>query len=69
MTTQTIEETEVRSNWQPEWTVYSKRGSPIGITKDDHCFVVLIPTEGDQWHSVKHIPIEAARLIGQLVSD
>lgn len=58
---------DVKPNWQPEWLVNVGDSCKCGITIDDHCFVVLSPTETGQWQPVKHIPKQAARQIGKLV--
>ncbi len=60
---------EIKSNWQPKWTVKTSGGSEVGVTIDDHCSVVLSAGDGGQWHSIKHIPREVAQLIGQLISE
>ena len=53
------------SNWQPRWKVTDSRGDDVGITVDDHCFVVLVQNEG-RWKPSAWIPAGAAKLIGIL---
>ena len=37
---------QVRSNWQPDCLVDLGHGCQCGITTDDHCFVVLVESNG-----------------------
>ena len=60
---------DMKPNWQPEWLVEDKHGCNLGITIDDHCFIVLSPDTEGQWHPIKHIPNTVARRIGQLANE
>ena len=64
----------VVSNWQPKWEVDVGAGCKVGVTIDDHCFVVLVPSfkmKGDEveytgeWKPTPWIPMAAARLIAE----
>ena len=35
-----------RCAWQPKWTVKTPGGGEVGVTIDDHCFMVLSADEG-----------------------
>ena len=52
--------------WTPKWLVDCGKGCEVGITIDDHCFVVLAKNWADQWMPTTHIPWEAAGTIGDL---
>jgi hypothetical protein len=67
--TQTLIEPEVISNWQPKWVIATQVGSEMGVTIDDHCFVVLSPNGQGQWQSVKHIPKRVALRLGELANQ
>ena len=54
------------SEWKPKRIVTTCGGSEVGITIDDHCFVVLSTDGKGQWNPSNHIPSVAAKLIGQL---
>ena len=64
---QETKESPAISNWQPQYIVDVGHGCELGIAIDDHCFVVLSPTETGQWRTVKHIPKQVAWQIGELV--
>jgi len=58
------------SRWRPKWVEKTRAGSKVGVTVDDHCFVVLsYDPENDLWHPCKHIPQEVAMLIRRLVNE
>ncbi len=67
--TQTLTRPGFVSNWQPKWVITIQAGCEMGITTDDHCFVVLSPDEQGQWQSVKHIPKAVALRLGELASQ
>jgi len=66
---QEIHKSPAKSNWQPQHIVDIGHGCDMGIAIDDHCFVVLYPTETGQWRPGKHIPKQVARQIGKLVKQ
>ena len=56
------------SSWKPKWIIPDNSGiGGIGLQVDDHCFVVLVKNQAGQWRPVKHMPIEIAKYIGNLV--
>ncbi len=57
------------SRWKPEWTVPLKGGGEIGVRRDDHCFVVMVPDANGEWQLTKHIPQPAATLICSLLAS
>lgn len=57
------------SLWQPEWRVDVGCGCEVGVTTDDGCFLVLYPAENGEWWPGKHIPLAAARRIGELCNS
>lgn len=61
------EVTVVKANWQPTWMVDTGHDCPVGIAMDDKCYVCLVP-DGEGWKPTTHIPMQAAQLIGKLVS-
>ena len=52
--------------WMPKWIVKMKPNN-IGITIDDHCYLVLVRKEGGQWMPTKWIPKEAVIFIAELI--
>jgi len=66
------------TDWQPKWEVDVGHNCKVGITTDDHCFVVLVPAfemKGGEveytgeWKPTPWIPMAAARLIGERVRE
>ena len=58
---------EQASSWIPEWFVDVGHGCTLGVTIDDHCFVVLYPDESGQWSPGTRIPEPVARFISSIV--
>ena len=65
-------------NWQPKWEVDVGADCKVGVTIDDHCFVVLVPgfkIVDDKieftgtWKPTPWIPVAAARLIAEKLSE
>ncbi|MBA7674845.1 hypothetical protein ES703_83070 [subsurface metagenome] len=56
----------VIDTWQPTQIVDVGCGCNLGIATDDGCFVVLYPTEMGQWRLGAHIPLQVAKVIGEL---
>ena len=52
--------------WEPLWTVDVGCDCKVGITVDDSCFMVLSQNMAGQWRPSTHIPIAAARFLGEL---
>ncbi len=50
--------------WVPRWLV-DAGGVDVGITIDDHCFVVLAMTEHG-WRPTSWFPWQVARRLGEL---
>jgi hypothetical protein len=55
-----------RPAWTPRWLVECGKDSEVGITIDDHCFVVLAKDWNDNWGPATHIPWQAAVKLGEL---
>lgn len=58
-----------RPKWHPQWVVDCGKGCEVGITTDDHCFVVLVKTWQGDWHPATHFPWQVAERLGQLSVD
>ena len=43
------------------------QGCQLGVTLDDHCFVVLYPQENGRWKPGTHIPEPIARFLSSVV--
>jgi hypothetical protein len=56
------------SRWQPHWVFTAAVGYTVGLTVDDHCFVVLVADQNDQWRPAYHIPQLVAEEIGRLAA-
>lgn len=65
---------DIVSNWQPKWEVDVGHDCKVGVTIDDHCFVVLVPgfeMKGGEieytgeWKPTPWIPMAAARLVAE----
>ena len=60
------------SVWEPQWRVDVGNGCEVGLTVDDHCYVVLLPSyatdssEPQGWKPGKWIPKAAALKIAEL---
>lgn len=54
--------------WRPEELIDVGHGCQVGITTDDHCFLVLVQDWYGNWKPSKWIPIAAARRLGELAS-
>lgn len=52
--------------WIPRWLVDCGKGCEVGITIDDHCFVVLAKSSSGQWGPATHIPWQAVDKLGKL---
>jgi hypothetical protein len=55
--------------WVPQWIVPVGKDSEVGITVDDHCFVVLVKHWSGRWVPTSHVPSEAAAKLGDLARD
>jgi hypothetical protein len=61
-----------KAQWEPRWRVDVGSGCEVGLTVDDHCYVVLLPhysTESSEpagWRPGKWIPRAAALKIAEL---
>lgn len=52
--------------WIPRWLVDCGKGCEVGITIDDHCFVVLVKDWHGNWRPARHIPREVAERLAEL---
>ena len=52
--------------WVPEWVLVDKHGCRVGLTVDDHCYVVLLPDEEGRRKLVSWIPPIAVEKIVEL---
>jgi hypothetical protein len=55
--------------WTPKWIVDCGKDCEVGLTVDDHCFLVLIKGDSGEWQPCKHIPREAAKKMWELADD
>lgn len=61
-------ETAGGTRWWPDWVFAAQAGYEVGLTADDHCFVMLTADQNDQWRPVYHIPQFIAEHIGRLAA-
>jgi hypothetical protein len=52
-------------HYMPRWVV-DCGDFEFGVMVDDHCFVVLVKSEHDEWVKTTHIPWQAARKLSEL---
>ena len=63
---QTAHKNPAVHSWIPRWIVEVGRDCEMGITTDDHCFLVLSKDEYGQFWPAKWIPWQVARKLGEL---
>ena len=62
----------VKSSWKPRWRVDVGSGCEAGLTVDDHCYVVLLPSyttssaEPFEWRPTSWIPKAVALKMAEL---
>lgn len=53
-------------HWVPRWLVDCGKRCEVGITIDDHCFVVLAKDWSGKWGPTSHIPPVVAQRLSEL---